>query len=149
MEQYRSDIEDFSVMWEQQGLSPVVTRVFLYLLFSGDEGAEFEDLIQYFNVSKSSVSNALNHLKQKNLIYFKTTGGQRKRRFYVDLDNIQNETTSSLKLETISNFFSELADKRNIHDDYTKKIRDLALLIKMFSAEIPLIVQRWKNIIKD
>lgn len=149
MEQYRSDIEDFSVMWEQQGLSPVVTRVFLYLLFSGDEGAEFEDLIQYFNVSKSAVSNALNHLKQKNLIYFKTTGGQRKRRFYVDLDNIQDETTSSLKLETISTFFSELADKRNVEDDYTKKIRDLALLIKMFSAEIPLIVQRWKNIIKD
>lgn len=149
MEQYRAEIEDFSAGLEQQGFSPVVARVYLYLLFVGDEGAEFEDLTQFFSVSKSAVSNALKHLSEKNIVHFKTYGGQRKRRFYIDLDTIQREATSSLKLEAISAFFYALADKRNKDDEYTQKLKNLALLIKMFCAEIPLIVQRWKNIIDN
>lgn len=149
MEKKREEIESFSSILEKEGFSPVAARVYVYLLLSGDEGGEFDDLVQYFNVSKSAISNALNYLQLRKMIDYRTIGGQRKRNFFVDLDAACKDATSTLKLEKIASFYSEICHIRNKKDEYSKKLKNLSLLCKMFSAEIPIIIERWRNMVKE
>lgn len=149
MEKKRADIDKLSSILEKEEFSPVAARVYVYLLFCGNDGSDFDELVHYFSVSKSAISNALNTLQSKNLVDSRTFVGQRKRNFFAVLSGASQETTSVLKLERIAEFFTALKNTRNIDDAFGCELGNVALLCNMFRAEIPIIIERWKNLIKE
>lgn len=149
MEKKRADIDRLSSILEKEGFSPVPARVYVYLLFCGNDGCDFDELVQYFNVSKSAISNALNLLQSKSFVDSRTFGGQRKRNFFALISGASQETTSVVKLERIASFFTELKNTRKIDDAFGCELENISLLCNMFRAEIPIIIERWKNLIKE
>lgn len=150
MEHKRENIIHLSQVLEKElSFSPVMARVYVYLLITGEIGAEFDDLVQYFNVSKSAVSNALNQLQARQMVHYKTLEGQRKRHFFVDLDAAHRDATSTKRVDQIADFYDEIQETRGEKDAFCTKLSNLSLLCRLFSAEIPIIVERWKQLIKQ
>lgn len=81
MEKYRIKIEELSSILEKKNFSPVAARIILYLLIHPENEATFEELNNYYKVSKSAISNALKMLENSMLIESKTKEGARKRYF--------------------------------------------------------------------
>jgi DNA-binding transcriptional regulator GbsR (MarR family) len=94
MEQFREKIEQYGSYYEKQGFSPVASRIMIYLLLLPREDATFDDIVQYFGVSKSAVSNALKVLLATNLVSEKTKAGARKRYFRISLDHAFSAETA-------------------------------------------------------
>lgn len=81
MEQFRAKIEEHGNYYEKQGFSPVASRIMIYLLLHPEGEATFEDIVSYFGVSKSAVSNALKLLSAMKIVKEITKAGARKRYF--------------------------------------------------------------------
>lgn len=88
MEQFREKIEEHGNYYERQGFSPVAARLMIYLFLHPDGEATFDDMVLYFGVSKSAVSNALKVLSAMEIITEKTKGGSRKRYFKATLERL-------------------------------------------------------------
>ena len=68
-------------------LSPLSAKIYSYLLFDfSQEGLTFEQLIEVFGASKSSISTNLNLLLNQNLIVDMNRVDQRKRYFVCNQD---------------------------------------------------------------
>lgn len=148
MEQFRDKVELYGVVMEKMGLAPVAARVYVYLLFAAEPGATFEDLVNYFKVSKSAVSNALKMLNSTGMVDTKTISGQRKRYFFVDFKNTFNETSMSEKFQIMSGMLDDIRTTRNIDDELANELDHASLLYDMLIVELPIILERWKRTIK-
>lgn len=148
MEKYRDKIEQYGVVMERMGLTPVAARVYVYLLLCEEPGAAFEDLVSYFKVSKSAVSNALKMLTSADMAEAKTIGGQRKRYFFVNFQNTFNEKYMTDKIRIFSNMLEDIRTVRSIDDDFANELDNVALLYKMLLVEIPFTLERWRRTIE-
>lgn len=147
MEKFRQKIEKSAVSMEQMGLSPVAARVYVYLLYNTKEkGTAFDDLVTYFKVSKSAISNALKLLQQSGMVSYKTYGGNRKRYFYIDLSTFIDKQFMTDRITTFLNLLEDASKARGKDDEQSKRLKDLALYYKMTLAEVPIIIERWKNL---
>jgi len=79
----REAIEETGKVFEKFDLTPMQGRIVAYFTVSDPPEKTFDDLVKYFNASKSSVSNSLNYLLQNKIIDYKTFASDRKRYFYV------------------------------------------------------------------
>lgn len=150
MEKYRHKIEESAASMEQMGLSPVAARVYVYLLYNTSEkGATFDDLVAYFKVSKSAISNALKLLQQTGMVNYKTYGGKRRRYFYMDLSSFLDNQFMTARIKTFLNLLEDASKARLKDDEQNKRLKDLALFYKMALAEMPIILERWKNLITE
>lgn len=147
MEQHRAHIEQYGSIMEKMGLTPVAARVYVYLLLSPEEGATFEDMVNYFKVSKSAISNALKMLTSTSMAEFKTIGGQRKRYFFVNFKSMFSEKNLTAKFKVVSDMLEEIKAVRNIDDGFARELDHAALLYKMMLVEFPIIFERWKRTI--
>jgi DNA-binding transcriptional regulator GbsR (MarR family) len=147
LEEHRNRIEEHGVVMEHMGLTPVASRVFVYLLLSGGEGALFDDLIAYFGVSKSAVSNALKMLTTSGMVGSKTIGGQRRRFFYVNMQSLLNEKEMTSRYKQFFNILDDVRSARNVRDKFDRELDDISVLYKMLLVEFPIILDRWKRII--
>ncbi len=69
---------------EASNLPPLASKIFAFLLVNySKEGHNFDELVEMFNVSKSSVSNSLNLLLQYEFIIQSNKIGERKRRYKI------------------------------------------------------------------
>lgn len=100
---------------EAHKLNPLAAKIFTFVVWDvGDRGVTFEELTDFFEASKSSVSTSLQLLLQMNLIESTTPLTSRKRHFtvnrkqYLDkhlerkLDSLQNELTTIKKFMKIT-----------------------------------------------
>lgn len=133
---------------EKMGLAPVAARVYVYLLLCTEPGATFEDLVNYFKVSKSAVSNALKMLTSGDMCDSKTIGGQRKRYFFVNFENTFNEKNMTARFKIVSDMLEDIRAIRNIDDDFANELNNASLLYKMLLVEMPIIFERWKRTIE-
>ena len=76
-------IEEAGKVFEKFGLTPMQGRIVAYFTLSNPPENTFEELVKYFNASKSSVSNSLNYLLQNKIIDYKTFSTDRRRYFYI------------------------------------------------------------------
>ena len=143
MEEYRELIERHSSYLEKVGMSPVASRVFIYLMFHFEEGATFDDILNYFNVSKSAVSNAINALLNKEIIDYKTSEGKRKRTFFIDFKKTFLELSTGAKMKQVVDMIDDVIATRKANSLYNDDLDNIALLYKMLVEELPLIVDRW------
>jgi DNA-binding transcriptional regulator GbsR (MarR family) len=148
LEQHRDQIEQYGSIMEKMGLTPVAARVYVYLLLSPEEGATFEDMVSYFKVSKSAISNALKMLTSTSMAEYKTVGGQRKRYFFVNFKSMFSEKNLTARFKVISDMLEEIKAVRNIDDGFAKELDRAALLYKMMLVEFPIIFERWKRTIE-
>lgn len=76
-------IEDFSSYFENiYNFPPLTSKIYSYLILDTKrEGITFDELVETFNASKSSVSNSLNFLSQLNYVEYFSKIDHRKR-FY-------------------------------------------------------------------
>lgn len=83
-------IEEFASHYiEAYGLPPLAAKIYAYLLLDCKrEGITFDELVEVFNVSKSSVSNSLHLLTQHKHIEQFTKIDQRKRLYRVSSEHI-------------------------------------------------------------
>jgi DNA-binding transcriptional regulator GbsR (MarR family) len=147
LEEHRDRIETHGVVMEHMGLTPVASRVFVYLLLCGGQGALFEDLVGYFKVSKSAVSNALKMLTTSGMVGSKTIGGQRRRFFYVQMRSLFNEKEMTERYKQFFTILDDVRMARNIKDKFDQELDDVAVLYKMLLVEFPIILDRWKRTI--
>lgn len=132
---------------EGMGLAPVAARVFIYLLFSPDHKATFDDFVKYFEVSKSAVSNALKMLVATNMVEAKTTGGQRKRYFSTNFQRMLSEDAMASKFKIFYNMLDDIRISRGVEDDFASELENVSTLYKMLLVELPIIIDRWKRTI--
>jgi DNA-binding transcriptional regulator GbsR (MarR family) len=79
----RDTIEDTGKVFEKFGLTPMQGRILAYFTISDPPEKTFDELVDYFKASKSSVSNSLNYLLQNKIIDYKTFASDRKRYFFL------------------------------------------------------------------
>lgn len=69
---------------EASNLPPLASKIFAFLLVNFSKGGHtFDELVELFNVSKSSVSNSLNLLLKYEFIIQSNKIGERKRRYKI------------------------------------------------------------------
>ncbi|HEY8955252.1 hypothetical protein [Chitinophaga sp.] len=147
MEKYREKIEQHSTTMESMGLTPVAARIYIYLMLSEEHQATFEQMVDYFGVSKSAVSNALKMLESVKMVDAKTIGGQRKRYFSVNMKGMFSEEYLSTRIKAFYNLLDDIRTIRKADDDFSGELEDISGLYKMMLFEIPLILERWKRTI--
>jgi DNA-binding transcriptional regulator GbsR (MarR family) len=79
----REMIEEAGKVFENFGFTPMQGRIIACFTVSDPPEKTFDQLVQYFSASKSSVSNSLNYLLQNKIIDYKTIASDRKRYFYL------------------------------------------------------------------
>jgi DNA-binding transcriptional regulator GbsR (MarR family) len=79
----RETIEEAGKVFENFGFTPMQGRIIACFTVSDPPEKTFDQLVQYFKASKSSVSNSLNYLLQNKIIDYKTIASDRKRYFYL------------------------------------------------------------------
>jgi DNA-binding transcriptional regulator GbsR (MarR family) len=65
------------------GLTPMQGRIVAFMVISDPPEKTFDELVEFFNSSKSSVSNSLNYLLDTGIIDYRTVSEKRRRFFYV------------------------------------------------------------------
>jgi DNA-binding transcriptional regulator GbsR (MarR family) len=79
----RETIEETGKILENFGFTPMQGRIIACFTVSDPPEKTFDELVQFFKASKSSVSNSLNFLLQNKIIDYKTIASDRKRYFYL------------------------------------------------------------------
>jgi DNA-binding transcriptional regulator GbsR (MarR family) len=133
---------------EAMGLTPVAARVFVYLLLSEQHQATFEQMVEYFAVSKSAISNALKMLEAVKMVDAKTIGGQRKRYFSVSIKTMFSEDYLSKKIKEFYTILDDVRNSRQANDEFNDELEEISSLYKMMLFEIPLILERWKRTVE-
>jgi len=148
VEKLRQKIEEAASVWEQIGLTPVAARVYAYLLYAAHYSTTFEDLADYFNVSKSAISNAIKYLTLAGMVASKTKDGQRKRFFGADLNYLINTDNITKRNKLFIATFQQILKDRKSNDALKKDLEDIIIYFEMAISEYPGFIDRWKKRIK-
>jgi DNA-binding transcriptional regulator GbsR (MarR family) len=76
-------IEETGKVFEKFGLTPMQGRIVAYFTISDPPEKTFDEIVNYFKTSKSTVSNSLNFLLQNKILDYKTFASDRKRYFFL------------------------------------------------------------------
>ncbi len=93
---------------EASKLPPLTAKIFAYILVNcNKEGYTFDELVETFHVSKSSVSNSLNLLVQYDFIGQYNKIGERKRRYKITPQHLTMRLKKIRNSLTQEKFLSE------------------------------------------
>lgn len=113
-------VEELGVHFEEaDNLAPLASRIFVYLILNGAEGATFEELTEKLEASKSSISTNLQLLQSNKRITYYTKCGDRKRYFKISPSHFISRLDEKIELWTI-----ELGNHQKIYN-YKKKLLQL------------------------
>ncbi len=113
-------VEELGVHFEcADNLAPLASRIFVYLILNGAEGASFEELTEKLEASKSSISTNLQLLQSNKRITYYTKCGDRKRYFKISPSHFISRLDEKIELWT-----KELGNHQKIYN-YKKKLLQL------------------------
>lgn len=148
MEQFRDKIEEYGNHYEKQGFSPVASRVMIYMFLHPDGESTFEEMVQYFKVSKSAVSNAIKVLTAMQIVQEKTKSGARKRYFKVTPDRVFNPEAVIKSYRENRLIFEDIRKLRKKKDDISDELHKVTTFIKILETEYPKLyddmLKKWK-----
>lgn len=148
MENFRASIENTALVWEQLGLNPVAARIFAYMMYAPHYSTTFDDIAEYFNVSKSAVSNAIKYLTLTQMIGSKTKDGKRKRYFGVEMNTLFESDSALKKYKLLTATINQVLKERTTKDDLHKELLDSVNIFEMMIKEYPLFIEKWKKMKK-
>jgi DNA-binding transcriptional regulator GbsR (MarR family) len=148
MEQFRDKIEEYGNYYEKQGFSPVASRTMIYLFLHPDGEATFEEIVQYFGVSKSAVSNALKLLSVMEIVQEKTKSGARKRYFKVTPEQFFKPEVMVKQYRESRIIFEDIRKLRKKKDVISEEIHKITSFIKILETEYPRLYEEMLKQIK-
>lgn len=140
-------IERIGVFHEQRGMQPLMGRIFGLLLVLDEAEATFDEIVDYLNVSKSAVSNALNILQLQGHVAYKTKPGERKRYFYMTMENWEEALEKELcDIAQISTFMQDVLKVRgNVKPEFNHHIQDLCGFMEFLKNKIPNLFREFRK----
>lgn len=140
-------IERIGVFHEQRGMQPLMGRIVGLLLVLDEAEATFDEIVDYLNVSKSAVSNALNFLQLQGHLAYKTKPGERKRYFYLTLENWEADMEKKLcDISQISSFMKDVLQERgNNKPEFNHNISDICNFMEFFRNRIPVLLKEFRS----
>ena len=145
MEQYREKIEEYGHYYERQGFSPVASRVMSYLFLHPDGEATFDELVQYFAVSKSAISGAIKILSAMEVITEKTKAGARKRYFKATLERLFAPETAVKKYRETRVILEDIRKLRKKKDEFSESLTRTITFFKTLEKEYPRVYEQVKK----
>ncbi len=149
MEQYRGKIEEYGNRYEQQGFPPVAARILIYLLLCAEGEATFEELVEYFGVSKSAVSNALKLLKLMEIITERTKSGARRRYFSAKISHLFSPEKIAKHYHDLRVMLEDIYQARDHQDRFSQEMEEIVSIIKVLEVEYPALYKRIKKKVGD
>ncbi len=131
MKAQRETIESIGFRIEKGGFSPMSARVFTYLLLVPNDEATFEELVNYFNASKSAISNALKFLILKDIVIEKRKSENRKRYFSVDFGRFMSLDKVLEHHKQTKGIIEDILKERQVK---TKTDEDLKIIVNFFNV---------------
>jgi len=144
----KEKVENLGVVIEKFGRTPIEGRVFAYLLLANPPYRSFDDIVEFLNAGKSSISNALNMFQREGTILYRTFSGDRKRYFMIDTkgwhksfaDGVKNLSDFNHLLEDVLKF-RKGTDEQKFNDD----LRELLDFQTYISEEIAKAIIKWNK----
>ncbi|WP_126246134.1 GbsR/MarR family transcriptional regulator [Chitinophaga rhizosphaerae] len=144
MEIVSEAIEYHGKLMESMGLSPMASRIYLYLICSGEGQAGFAELVAHFQASKSAVSNALALLVNMQLVVPRQVEGRRKRYFAVNLTGMFDPVNLSRRFTAFRGMLDDVRLRRGKDDALSGELAKVSGFYQFMEAEFPKLLQRWK-----
>lgn len=109
------------------GIPPIASKIYSYLIFDFEKrGVPFDELIEFFGFSKSSVSESIHLLKDLQLLVYTTKEEDRKKYFLTNPDfskmrftTILNRLLDEKKLLEKLNLFKRGSSSENRSKEYS------------------------------
>lgn len=79
----RELVEENGRLFENFGLTPMQGRIVAFFTISDTPVKTFDDLVKFFDTSKSSISSSLNFLLEKKIIDYRKVSAKRRRYFFI------------------------------------------------------------------
>ncbi len=145
MEQFRAKIEEHGNHYEKQGFSPVASRIMIYLILHPEGEATFEDIVSYFGVSKSAVSNALKLLSAMKIVTEMTKSGGRKRYFSSNFKEVFSTEWAVKGYRETREILEDIRKVRKQKDKVTEELAVIIEFIRLLEIEYPKIYEKAKK----
>jgi DNA-binding transcriptional regulator GbsR (MarR family) len=148
MQDLKQWVEDIAVIYEQFGKTPMASRVFSYLLVANPPHQSFDEIREFLGASKGAVSNAINGHLQDGSISYKTFSGDRKRYFYLDLDNWKIRVEEMAKKILVFNDIMEevlVQRDKSTNGEFTEKLRKTLNFQKFLTLKIEEALREWEG----
>ena len=135
-------IEQYAVMMEQTNLQPAMAKILALLNVADETELSFNQIQDTLGLSKSGTSQAINHLLAINRIEFKTKLGDRRRYFYVPIQNWKDTASRHFSgLEAYMNLNQKiLAQRSKKTKEFNEALKEmtefLGALHKVYSDRI-------------
>lgn len=92
-------IEELGVYFENcEDMSPLAARIFSMLVLSEGNGVPFDEIVEYLEASKSSISTNLQLLQTSGNVTYCTRHGDRKRYFKIDPKHIVTRLEKKIEM---------------------------------------------------
>lgn len=141
----QEQVEKFGVLLEKFGFQRMVGRTVGFLILAEPPHKTFDEIREYLQASKSSVSAALQVLIMKNLVTYSTLPGDRKRYFKFVAeswtDMLRNDVGRSAALKDI--LMESVALREKDHPAFNEGLRKIAEFHEFMSKEVPLLINKW------
>lgn len=143
----KEHIEKVGVAMEQNGFPRMIGRVLGYLIVSEPSYKTFNDIQEYLQASKSSISTALSTLLSQGLVIYLTMPGDRKRYFQFNAQSWLEMLKRDLyQFTIIKNLIYESLELRSKEDEqFNKALSDIADLYSFLEKEIPTLIAKWEK----
>lgn len=141
-----SDITEILI---QLNLPPIPSQIISYLLINNPEGATSSEIEKDLNVSKGSVSGAVNYLEALELIGFQSRKSSRSRYIYLKPLKIANY------LKRRMSFFSKLTESLKVVIDnkedgnFTSEINQVTKLCSQLDILVNQTIREWEDSINE
>jgi len=147
----RECIEKFGVYYKKTGHQPMVGRLMAYLMLAEPPQKTFEEIVEFLVSSKSAVSNTLNMLMYMGIVDYVKITGDRKRYFRLN-QNAWN-TMFEAQIQELSNLRGLVQEILNLRSDQypelNGEIKDFYSLLELYEQEFPIMLNKWKQQIKN
>jgi len=144
----KEKVEGLGVLMEKFGRTPIEGRVISYLLLAEPSYRSFDDIVEFIQAGKSSVSNALTMFQKEGTVSYRTFSGDRKRYFMINAegwkksfeDSVTNLTALNVMLEDVLKFRTGSEDS-----DFNANLRELLDFQTHVTNELTKTIHKWNN----
>ena len=143
----KEKVEAMGVFFEKSGYTPMMGRVFAYLLLAEPPYQPFDAITEFLVASKSAISNALNFLMKQNMVDYVTFSGDRKRYFRVNMVQWMNQTkTWSKQVTEVNGLLKEVLEERadTKHPKFNDGLQEMIDMNEYFAKGLEEMLAKWE-----
>jgi DNA-binding transcriptional regulator GbsR (MarR family) len=140
-------IEELGVLYEQNHLTPVMSRILALLVVSNETELTFDQIREALNISKSAASNALNWLLVTKSVVYVTKPHDRKRYFRGCFGHFGDEIRQHFSQmdEVVAVLRKILQQRPASTPEFNQNLGKVIRFFEFVAGEIPLLFQKWEQ----